>query len=128
MKDTTRPRGQQIVLDYLQQLTQPISAQNLYVWLHKEGKKLGLATVYRSLEALKREGLVCSRISPDGEALHSLVREGQQYFTCIQCGDSLIVGASHPDPNLLGEISKDLRVIYHTLEFFGVCQMCQHSP
>lgn len=50
--------SQQKVLDLLQQVEklQPISAQGIYLELCNRHKALGIATIYRALEALKVKG------------------------------------------------------------------------
>ncbi|WP_319420554.1 hypothetical protein [Pleurocapsa sp. FMAR1] len=39
-------RSQKIVLNLLKEFQQEIDAQNLYLELHRRGKKIGLATVF----------------------------------------------------------------------------------
>ena len=51
-------RSQERILNLLQNLKQGISAQEIYVELRNLNQSMGLATVYRSLDALKLEGLV----------------------------------------------------------------------
>lgn len=119
---------QQAVLTQLERLQEPVSAQRLYAELRQQGESLGLATVYRSLELLKRQGLVQSRTTADGEALYSPIQQDQHYLTCLQCGNSVPL-----DFCPLQEMEKQLRrsqaftIYYHTLEFFGVCEPCTHQ-
>jgi Fur family transcriptional regulator, ferric uptake regulator len=49
--------SQKTVLNLLRQLQQEIDAQDLHLELRRQGKKMGLATVYRALKFLKQEGL-----------------------------------------------------------------------
>jgi Fur family transcriptional regulator, ferric uptake regulator len=81
-------RNQQFVLDLLGQQTQPVSAQALYGVLRQQ-QAIGLATVYRALEALKLRGLAQSRAGANGESLYSPVEQDQHYLTCLQCGRSI---------------------------------------
>ncbi|NJK61967.1 MAG: transcriptional repressor [Synechococcaceae cyanobacterium SM2_3_1] len=123
-----RTRGQKVILAYLQQLHEPISAQALFARLRNEGSGLGLATVYRALEGLKREGLIHRKISPEGEALHSLAQPGSGYLTCLHCGESTLIQAdkeiwSPPDP--VSESASAFQILYHTWESFGICGQCQ---
>ena len=64
-------RSQERILNLLQKIKRGISAQDIYVELRKGNQSMGLATVYRSLEALKLEGLVQVRTLGHGEALYS---------------------------------------------------------
>jgi Fur family ferric uptake transcriptional regulator len=118
-------RQQRTVLEVLQQLAQPISAQSLYKTLRQDHRSIGLATVYRSLEVLKLQGLVQSRINRQGESLYSLVQQDQHYLTCLKCGQSTPLD-SCPVKHLERQLqqSASFTIYYHSLEFFGLCQPC----
>ncbi|NJL22932.1 MAG: transcriptional repressor, partial [Leptolyngbyaceae cyanobacterium SM1_3_5] len=111
----------------LSQQTQPASAQALYGVLRQQ-QAIGLATVYRALEALKLHGFIQSRASANGESLYSLVEQDQHYLTCLQCGRS--VPLDHCPIQELEERlqhSVPFKIYYHTLEFFGLCEPCTES-
>ena len=59
-----RTRSQERILKVMKGLTKPTSAQDLYMELRNHEYSIGLATVYRSLDALKLEGLVQVRTLP----------------------------------------------------------------
>ncbi|MGJ3251463.1 MAG: Fur family transcriptional regulator [Elainellaceae cyanobacterium] len=121
-----RTRSQERVLSLLRTLDQAISAQDLYVELRHHGKAMGLATVYRALEALKLEGLIQMRTLASGEALYSLVQEDRHHLTCLQCGASIPIDEC-PVHELEHQLNQSYRfkIFYHTLEFFGLCTECQ---
>ncbi|HZG41249.1 MAG TPA: Fur family transcriptional regulator [Nodosilinea sp.] len=121
-----RTRNQEKILTALKGLNQPISAQDLYIDMRQEGISMGLATVYRSLDALKLEGAVQMRTLPSGEALYSLPQEDRHHLTCLQCGITIAI-----DECPVHSLEEDLhqahqfKIFYHTLEFFGLCPQCQ---
>jgi Fur family ferric uptake transcriptional regulator len=121
-----RTRSQERILNLLKSIKQSISAQNLYVELRNCNQSMGLATVYRSLEALKLEGLVQVRTLANGEALYSLVQQDKHHLTCLQCGNSIAIDQC-PVHQLETELetSQSFKIFYHTLEFFGLCEKCQ---
>ncbi len=121
-----RTRSQERILKLLKSIKQGISAQNLYVELRNQNQSMGLATVYRSLEALKLEGLVQVRTLTNGEALYSLVQQDKHHLTCLQCGRSLPIEQC-PVHQLETELetNQNFKIFYHTLEFFGLCDKCQ---
>lgn len=121
-----RTRNQEKILTALKGLSQPISAQNLYVEMRQEGASMGLATVYRSLDALKLEGSVQMRTLPTGEALYSLPQEDRHHLTCLQCGNTIAIDEC-PVHALEAQLHQahHFRIFYHTLEFFGLCPQCQ---
>ncbi|MBF2014481.1 MAG: transcriptional repressor [Rivularia sp. T60_A2020_040] len=121
-----RTRSQERILNLLKTSKQSISAQNIYVQLRNSNQSMGLATVYRSLEALKLEGLVQVRTLSNGEALYSLAQQDKHHLTCLQCGRSIPINQC-PVHQLETELEtkQNFRIFYHTLEFFGLCEKCQ---
>ena len=120
-----RTSSQKIILHLLNQLKRSISAQELYLELRERKQKMGLATVYRSLEALKMEGVVQVRTLATGESLYSSIAKDQHYLTCLNCGQSIPISQC-PVQDLENHLeeSHDFKVYYHTLEFFGLCHLC----
>ncbi|MDZ7957943.1 MAG: Fur family transcriptional regulator [Aulosira sp. DedQUE10] len=123
-----RTRSQDKILNLLKNIKQGISAQDIYVELRNRNQSMGLATVYRSLEALKMEGLVQIRTLANGEALYSLAQQDKHHLTCLQCGVSIPINQCpvHDLEEKLQDKHK-FKIFYHTLEFFGLCNQCQSN-
>ena len=121
-----RTRSQTKIIQVLQSLKRAISAQDLYIELRNRNQNMGLATVYRSLEALKLQGELQVRTLPNGESLYSSVHRDQHHLTCVNCGRSILIEEC-PVHNLEHQLeqSHQFKVYYHTLEFFGLCDRCQ---
>ena len=121
-----RTRSQERILNLLKTLNRAVSAQDIYVELRNRNQSIGLATVYRSLEALKLEGVVQVRTLASGESLYSSVQQDKHHLTCLQCGISLPINQC-PVHELETQLhqSHQFKIFYHTLEFFGVCNQCQ---
>jgi Fur family transcriptional regulator, ferric uptake regulator len=119
-------RSQERILTLLKSLNRAISAQDIYVEMRNQNQGMGLATVYRSLEALKLGGVVQVRTLSNGEALYSLVQEDRHHLTCLQCGASIAINEC-PVHELEDQLHQSYRfkIFYHTLEFFGLCAQCQ---
>lgn len=122
---TQRTRSQKRILTLLQSLKRSISAQDLYIELRNRQQDMGLATVYRSLEALKLQGEVQVRTLASGESEYSLIKSDRHHLTCVNCGTSIAIDEC-PVHNLEQQLetSHTFKVYYHTLEFFGLCQKC----
>ena len=123
---TQRTRSQEKVIETLHNLKKAISAQDLYIELRNRKQNMGLATVYRSLEALKLQGEVQVRILPNGESLYSSIHRDRHHLTCVNCEVSIPIEECpvHDLEHHL-ENSHKFKVYYHTLEFFGLCDDCQ---
>lgn len=121
-----RTRSQDRIIEVLKSLNRSISAQDLYVELRHRNLSMGLATVYRALEALKLEGSVQARVVAGSEALYSLVQEDRHHLTCVQCGGSIPIDGC-PVHELEEQLHKSyqFKIYYHMLEFFGLCTQCQ---
>ncbi|MBF2048345.1 Fur family transcriptional regulator [Leptolyngbya sp. 7M] len=121
-----RTRSQDRILNLLKRLDRAISAQDIYMELRNRNESMGLATVYRSLEALKLEGAVQVRTLANGESLYSTMQEDRHHLTCLQCGTSIPIDKC-PVHDLEAQLhqSYQFKIFYHTLEFFGLCTKCQ---
>ncbi len=119
-------RSQERILNLLKTLNRAISAQDIYVELRNGSQSIGLATVYRALEALKLEGVVQVRTLASGESLYSSVQQDKHHLTCLQCGKSIPINEC-PVHELETQLhqSHKFKIFYHTLEFFGLCNRCQ---
>lgn len=121
-----RTRSQERILSLLKTLNRSLSAQEIYVELRSHQQSMGLATVYRALEALKLEGAVQVRTLSNGESLYNSIQQDRHHLTCLQCGTSIPIDEC-PVHDLETQLNQAYRfkVYYHTLEFFGLCTQCQ---
>lgn len=116
--------NQRLVLQVLQKQTEPISAQSLFTKL-RETTKIGLATVYRALDALKLAGFIQHQATMTGELLYQTLEQDQHALTCLQCGESFpIQGCPVKELEKTLKNKYSFRIYYHTLEFFGLCELC----
>ncbi len=126
MMKSQRTRSQEKIVRVLNSLNKAISAQDLYIELRNRNETVGLATVYRALEALKLEGIVQVRTLANGESLYSSRQEDRHHLTCLNCGNSILIDECpvHDLEEKLENLHK-FKIYYHTLEFFGLCTRCQ---
>ncbi|KPQ32842.1 MAG: Fur family transcriptional regulator [Phormidium sp.] len=122
---TRRTRSQEKIITLLNTQGRSLSAQDIYVKLRQQKQSMGLATVYRSLESLKLEGLVQVRTLASGESLYSSRQQDKHHLTCLQCGTSIPIGECpvHDLEHRLQD-KHQFKIFYHTLEFFGLCDTC----
>ena len=123
--NTNRTRSQDLVLKLLKTQKRSLSAQDIYSKLRRCDRPLGLATVYRSLDALKQEGVVIVRTLANGESVYSCLQQDQHHLTCVKCGTSIAINECpvHDFEDKLQQSHK-FKIFYHTLEFFGICDGC----
>ena len=115
------------LLQALQAATTELSGQDLHALLRRSSTPMGLATVYRHLRQLQQWGLVRCRHLPSGEALFAPTERDEHHLTCVDCGSTVLL--SHcpvHDVHLpADELSEGFQLLFHTLEFFGLCRACR---
>jgi Fur family ferric uptake transcriptional regulator len=117
---------QQLLLEQLKLAERELSGQDLHALLRQGPQPMGLATVYRHLRQLQQRGLIRCRHLPSGEALFAPVERDEHHLTCVDCGATLVLEHC-PMHNvaLHGDQAEGFQLLFHTLEFFGLCSHCQ---
>lgn len=106
------------------------SAQQLHELLRDRGESIGLATVYRTLQALVASGQVDVLRSEDGEAIYRRCerREHHHHLICRGCGATVeIDGPSVETWAAQVATAHGFTEIEHTVELFGTCAECVQS-
>jgi Fur family ferric uptake transcriptional regulator len=77
------------VLDIIHRRGTHLDAEEIYAAAREEDADVSLATVYRTVRALRRAGLVERRYfgpSHDNEHYEATGRPEHYHFTCVRCG------------------------------------------
>lgn len=117
---------QRLLLEHLRRADRELSGQDLHALLRQSPQSMGLATVYRHLRQLQQRGLIRARHLPSGEALYAPVERDEHHLTCVDCGLSLVLQhcPMHDLPSQANH-AEGFQLLFHTLEFFGLCQVCR---
>lgn len=103
-----------------------ISAQDLHTRLAESGTRVGLATVYRTLQAMVAEGEIDVLRTDDGEAVYRACSTGHHHhLVCRECGHTIEIEGPAVE-RWAAAISADhgFSDVEHTLEIFGRCRDC----
>ena len=106
------------------------SAQELHARLRERGEPVGLATVYRGLQALVDAGEVDVLRGGDGEAAYRRCSPQHHHnLLCRSCGLTVEV-ADPPVERWAAKIAAEhgFRDVQHSLEVFGTCTACAGQP
>jgi Fur family ferric uptake transcriptional regulator len=104
-----------------------MSAQALHARLRAQGENVGLATVYRTLQAMATDGDVDMMRTDDGEAIYRRCSTGHHHhLVCRACGRTVEVEGAAVE-RWADKISAEngFSEVRHTLEIFGTCADCQ---
>ena len=121
-------KRQKQLLHELNKCADELSGQDLYRSLHAGEFSMGLTTVYRNLQVLVKQGLVRSRHLPTGEVLYAPVERHIHHLTCVSCGATTrLEGCPVKTLKIPKKTSNKFELLFHTLEYFGLCQVCSKS-
>ncbi len=102
------------------------TAQDLHALLRERGDAVGLATVYRALQALAVDGLVDVLRTVVGEAAYRRCSPvHHHHLVCRSCGTTVEV-ADPPVERWAAKVAADhgFADVQHQLEVFGTCGTC----
>jgi Fur family ferric uptake transcriptional regulator len=102
------------------------SAQDLHALLRQRGDSVGLATVYRALQALVDDGQVDVLRGADGEAAYRRCSPvHHHHLVCRSCGTTVEV-ADPPVERWASRIAAEhgFADVQHQVEVFGTCATC----
>ncbi|TFV47826.1 transcriptional repressor [Blastococcus sp. TF02A_35] len=119
-------RQRDAVLGLLEELDGFRSAQDLHTLLRERGDTVGLATVYRALQALVDDGLLDVLRGPDGEAGYRRCSPSHHHhLVCRSCGLTVEVAAP-PVERWTARVAAEhgFADVRHDLEVFGTCRGC----
>ncbi|GAA1864220.1 Fur family transcriptional regulator [Asanoa iriomotensis] len=105
------------------------SAQELHSMLRDRGERVGLTTVYRTLQSLADAGEIDVMRPPGGEHLYRRCSEGHHHhLVCRSCGSTVEVEGPAVEhwADRVAE-KHGFTDVSHTLEIFGTCQNCCKS-
>jgi Fur family ferric uptake transcriptional regulator len=124
-----RPTRQRAAVQaVLSEIDDFMSAQNLHARLRAQGQRVGLATVYRTLQTMAADGAVDMTRTSDGEAVYRRCSSERHHhhLICRSCGRTVEVEGTVVE-SWTDKISAEngFTDVEHTLEFFGTCPDCQ---
>jgi Fur family transcriptional regulator, ferric uptake regulator len=124
----TRPtRQRRAVVEALGGLDDFRSAQEIHELLRRDGERVGLSTVYRTLQALADSDEVDVLRSDDGEARYRRCSgTHHHHLVCRSCGRAVEVAGPAVE-RWAGAIADEhgFAEVSHTLEIFGFCPKCR---
>jgi Fur family ferric uptake transcriptional regulator len=119
-------RQRKAVAEVLATISKFSSAQEVHSILFSRGEKVGLATVYRTLQTLAETGAI-DVLRNDGEALYrACSNDHHHHLVCTGCNKTTEISA--PEVEIWTEkIAREQGYVIsgHTIEVFGLCKNCR---
>jgi Fur family ferric uptake transcriptional regulator len=124
---TRNTRQREALMDILRSAKGFRSAQELHARLNRRGGRVGLATVYRNLQALAESGQVDVLRTNEGEAIYRLCRRGRHHhhLVCQSCGASVEIESQDVEKWAASTARRHgFTSVTHVAELYGVCGSC----
>ena len=121
-------RQRRAVADILDGITTFSSAQDIHHELTKKGEKVGLTTVYRTLQQMAEIGAIDTLHDETGETLYRscAMDDHHHHLVCTNCRKTVEI-AGGPVEDWAKEIAAKhgFQKSGHTAEIFGLCPRCK---
>lgn len=120
-------KNRQEILQVLVDSVQPLTADQIYLQLNRNGGTMNLSTIYRTLSVLSDKDILSKLVLADeGKTLYEYNRQvHKHYLVCQDC--RTIIPIEHcPIADYEKEVSKEkqFHIIGHKLSIYGYCQSC----
>ncbi|HLV10076.1 MAG TPA: Fur family transcriptional regulator [Halanaerobiales bacterium] len=124
------PQREAVVIAFIKNKKEHMSALDIYDFLKGENKSLGLATIYRTLELLEKKRIVVRRDFDNGTARYEFVinRQKHNHLVCKKCGKVIEIPDLLPD-NIEGILleQEDFYCQTYSVKFYGYCKECYNK-
>ena len=125
-----KPTRQQVaVADLLDKYGDFTSAQTVHARLRDAGEGVGLATFYRTLQAMVEAGTVDMLRTDDGEAVYrACSTHHHHHLVCRDCGRTVEVEGPAVE-RWTDRVAAEhgFTDVTHSLEIFGTCAECSRA-
>lgn len=102
------------------------SAQDIHDSLRQAGDKVGLATVYRTLQAMAEAGEVDVLQGAGGESVYRRCSDHHHHLVCRSCGRTVeVTGPAVEKWADAVAREHDFAEVSHSLELSGICADCR---
>lgn len=122
-------RQRQVILDVMQEAEgEHLTAEEVLLAARRQSPRLGIATVYRTLERLASLGIIYKSRFDEGKHRYEMADAGQHHHHHIQCvGCGRIFELAE---GLLDDIENEVNqqgfvVINHRLTIYAMCPQCK---
>lgn len=87
----------------------------------EHGKSYNKTSMYRALEKLEEQGLICQHVFTSGESKYELRRQHHDHLVCTRCGVVQSATLDLKIPENIDGFATD----HHHVTIFGLCSACQ---
>lgn len=98
-----------------------LSAPQLLEHLHTQGQQVNKTSVYRALDKLQADHMLCKYNLHDNEIVYELNDPHHDHLICENCGKIAVTECRGESPFM----RDGFQVRHHHVTFYGLCSNCQ---
>jgi len=128
--------GRKAIIEFLSRSWKHPSPEQIYLTVRRIYPRIGLTTVYRTLELLEHLGIIRKLVFGDGRSRYEISGGPRwryhQHLFCVKCGKVIdYQNYIEEEEKLLNKIGKALskkfsfKIDTHQLHFYGLCKKCR---
>lgn len=127
------PQREKILRVIIKNQYKHLTCEEIYELIRKDYPEIGLATVYRTMQLLEKNKIVCKfDLDEDGIRYEFMEPDNEHqhpHFICKECGKVYPVKDVMLDL-VKSEIGKkySFKIINYSLKLYGVCENCNKQP
>lgn len=100
-----------------------LSAPQILDILQAVGRKYNKTSVYRALDQLEAEGVICKQFFKENEAMYELKAHHHAHLVCTNCGKVAEAKCDLQEPKELHGFVVD----HHHVTLLGLCADCRRT-
>lgn len=119
--------ARKVALHYFEKTQRPIDADEILAHLREHDLETDRATVYRIIDIFFKKGIINRFEFQEGKFRYELKGDDHHHLICEKCGkieDISDCNISSLEKEI--QLKKGFKVSCHSLEFYGVCTICQN--
>jgi Fe2+ or Zn2+ uptake regulation protein len=110
------------ILKYLDSHESHPTAEEIYSSLKKTHPALSKTTVYNSLDALRKHGIIAPLTITENETRYDIKTEMHHHFLCKKCGQIIDIDISCPNIEKISKFGHRVDEVHGY--FKGICKNC----
>ncbi|HHX73449.1 MAG TPA: transcriptional repressor, partial [Firmicutes bacterium] len=122
-----KTKQRQAILTVFKNASRPLSAREIYDMVKAQHPSVALTTIYRNLDRLTEQQVICKLRVHDNEYSYELnTREHRHYIVCLSCHRTVCIEKC-PFEGFAAKVAADTgyEVVSHDIQLYGYCKKCR---
>lgn len=127
MSQQRSTKQKKFVLEFLKNTFNHPTVSQILEFAHKEGIRIGEASIYRILTNLVEEGKICKIVTKDNIAHYDYNRNNHIHLVCNICNNIIDTKVDEKFDENLKTLLQGFQLSKQDITFFGECENCKNK-